>query len=176
MRFLLRSLVLLSLASGLSACGDDSNTNGGPGGGGGDCTCSVTINEDSQELTCGQSMCVGYSGDDRWVTCKEGGPVIGNRLCIQDQWDETTSAEFDCDGRQTCAPDTYCVVRAGPEPRQTECRPIPAGCTPPTSDDQWCDCLEPDAISAGVCNGATGGLASCDVTNPRKTSVVCSSL
>ncbi|MRG91829.1 hypothetical protein [Polyangium spumosum] len=174
MRFWLRSLVFFSLASGLAACGDDSNPNGNDPGGSGDCTCSVTIGEDTRELTCGEATCVGPSDDDRWATCGEGGPVIGDRLCIQDQWEATTSTSFDCDGRQTCAPDTYCVIRAGAEPRQTECRPIPTGCTPPTSGQQWCDCLEPDAMSAGICDGATGGLANCNVTDPRKTSVTCS--
>jgi len=171
MRFGLRSLVLLSLASGLAACGDDSNTNGGPGGSG-DCTCSVTINEDTRELACGEASCVGNFDDDRWVTCTESGAVTGNRVCIQDQWDATKSTSFDCDGQQTCAPDTYCVVRAGEVPRQTECRPLPAGCTPPTSSDQWCDCLEPDAMTAGVCSGATG-VTGCDVTDPRKTTMLC---
>ncbi|MDC3959485.1 hypothetical protein KEG38_36870 [Polyangium jinanense] len=170
MRFWLRSFVLLSLASGLLACGDDSDTNG-PGGSG-DCTCSVTIQDDARDLACGESACVGPIDDDRWVTCGEGGPVIGNRLCILDRWEATTPKEHDCDGRQTCAPDTYCVVRAGEPPRQTECRPLPAGCTPTTNGSDFCDCLEPDAMMAGVCAGASY-VNNCDYTDPRAMEVFC---
>lgn len=74
MRFWLQSFVLLSLASGLLACGDDSNTNG-PGGSG-DCTCSVTIGSDTQDMVCGESSCLGPLDNDRWVTCTESGPHI----------------------------------------------------------------------------------------------------
>lgn len=167
MRFWLRSLVLLSLTSGLLACGDDSNN--GPGG---DCTCSVSIQDDARDLACGEAACIGPIDDDRWVTCGEGGSVIGNRLCIQDRWEATTSKSFDCDGRQTCAPDTYCVVRAGEPPRQTECRPLPAGCTPPANGSDYCDCLAPDALTAGICAGASY-VNSCDYTDPRAMEVFC---
>ena len=172
---LLRSMVLLSLASTLLACGETTPVTPGDGDSGpGDCTCTATVGDDTRELACGEATCVGPSGDDRWVTCSATGTLIGDRLCIQDRWDATTSAPFDCDGQQTCPADTYCVVRAGAEPRRTECRPIPTSCTPPASDQEFCDCLEPDAISADVCDGTTGGLAGCNIFDPRRTEVLCS--
>ncbi len=172
MRFDLRPILAVTLFTTAIACSDGSGSSGGEGGGasggtttatgsgatsGGDCTCEVTIGDDTKQLVCGQSLCVGSSADEeRWATCTESGATLGNNSCIVDQWADPKFVSFDCDGQETCPAGSYCAMRVGPAPRETECRPLPADCLHPMDADQLCDCLEKDALTSAICSGATG--------------------
>lgn len=141
--------------------------------GGGACTCDVMFNGAMRTLDCGERTCIGDSEDDRLVTCTSGGAVLGERLCIQDQWDALESVAFDCGDNRECPAGTYCVLRYGPEPRRSECRAVPAACTPPRSAGQFCQCLEEDAINAEVCAGEGVETAGCAYDSPHAIEVGC---
>ena len=171
MRFDLRLIFAVTLFTSTIACSESSGGSGGGGGNassgsttatgssttsGGDCTCEVTIGEDTETLACGQSLCVGnFSDEERWATCTESGATLGEKSCIADQWADPKYVPFDCDGQETCPAGSYCVMRVGPVPRKTECRPLPSGCVHPTDANGLCDCLEKDALTSAICSGAT---------------------
>jgi hypothetical protein len=128
------------------------------------CTCTATFNEDSEELACGDSVCLGSYDppeDGRWVTCTAAGPSFAPKSCIEEEWAAATLTAFDCDGQENCPAGSYCVLRVGPEPRSTECRSLPDGCRSPTTVEGFCDCLEADAMTSDTCAGASGR-ATCD--------------
>ena len=183
MRFDLRPILAVTLFTSAVACSDGSGGSGGGGGGasggttttgsattsGGSCTCNVTIGDDTKKLVCGQSLCVGSTADEeRWATCTQSGATLGNNNCVADQWADPKFVSFVCDGQDTCPAGSYCAMRVGPEPRKTECRPLPSDCLHPKDADQLCDCLEKDALTSSICTGATGKL-SCrtDVESPE---------
>jgi hypothetical protein len=172
-----RSHLVLILTFGLAACDPAVSTTDtgvpGPDTRASSCSCTATYNGREDTFACGTGSCFQDGSSDRWAFCTATGDLRwGNRNCVQDAWDDLGDTAFDCDGVATCPAGTYCAIRVGPEPRRTECRPLPTGCTPPRTERDYCDCLYADAATGVVCTG-TRGTSVCEVYLPRTPSIAC---
>ncbi len=163
--------LVISCASESSEPGNANTGSSGNGNGTSSCQCDVSYDDQSETLSCGEGSCFG--SDDRWAFCTPAGEVRwGKRTCIQDAWDDTKDAEFECDSSIKCKAGTYCAVKVGPAPRRSECLPLPASCTPPTDAAEYANCLFEDAKKATVCSGSPG-LRTHSVYLPRAAEITC---